>query len=103
MSVYERGKTKLIPFKDIIMLVSASNYSEIHLRDGEKLFTSKTLKHWSEKIDSTDFLRVHQSFYINLKCIRDIDVKQKRLCLSNGKEAFISRSKWSKVKAIILN
>lgn len=101
--VYHQGRNKIIAVNDIVMLVSYSNYSQIFLCSGEKIFTSKTLKHWSEKIDNRDFLRVHQSFFVNLNFIRELDVKQKRVNLANGLEAVVSRARWRSVKAIILN
>lgn len=98
ISVLQRGRKKNILDSDIIMITAYSNYSEIFLENGDKYFTSKTLKYWSEKIYDNNFIRIHQSFYINLNHIQEIDKKDKIIRLSNGLVACISRSKWSQIK-----
>lgn len=52
--------------RGIIRLESDSNYTTIHLRNGEKTVASKPLKHFEDILDPKLFLRIHNSHIINL-------------------------------------
>lgn len=54
--------------KDIYYCSSESNYSYIHLIDGRKILTSKTLKH-HENILGDGFFRIHHQYLINLTSV----------------------------------
>ena len=56
---------KFVEESHIVYCNSDSNYTTFYLLNGEKLLVSKTLKK-SEEMLSDDFLRVHNSFIINL-------------------------------------
>ena len=57
---------KFVEESHITYCNSDSNYTTFHLLDGQKLLVSKTLKK-SEEMLSSKFLRVHNSFLINLE------------------------------------
>lgn len=56
---------EFIEVNDIIYCNSQSNYTYIHLSDGNKVLVSKTLKEVESALANFFFLRVHQSYLIN--------------------------------------
>ncbi|MDX1409067.1 MAG: LytTR family DNA-binding domain-containing protein [Saprospiraceae bacterium] len=55
---------------DIIYLQAEGNYTTIVMSDGRKLLVSKTLKHFEQTLDQYRFIRVHHSYFVNIRHIR---------------------------------
>ncbi len=51
---------------NIKYIQSDNYYSIIHLKSGEKLMVSKTLKEYDEILSSEGFFRIHQKFLVNV-------------------------------------
>lgn len=81
----------VIDFKDLIYLNSDSNYTQVVLNN-EKVLISKTLKWIAEKLDKR-FLRVHNSFIVNLLQIKSYSMTKNHLVLKNGEVIPVSRAK----------
>lgn len=56
---------------DIVMCVASSNYTEVYLNDGARRVISKTLKEFEELLVPFNFYRPHQSYLINLSCVKE--------------------------------
>jgi len=54
---------------NIVFCKSDGNYTEIKLVDGEKIVVSRQIKFLEEKLDATQFVRVHKSYLINLSFV----------------------------------
>jgi two-component system LytT family response regulator len=54
---------------DIVYIEGDNNYSNIHMKNGNKLVISKTLAYVEPKLSDYPFLRIHKSHIINLKYI----------------------------------
>jgi two-component system, LytTR family, response regulator len=52
--------------KDIVKMASDSNYTNVFLKNGQKILVSKTLKALEEQLNSTDFIRVHSAHLVNI-------------------------------------
>ena len=59
-----------ISIRDIVHCDSESNYTTIHLINGDRIMVTRTLKEIEELVGSTDFFRVHHSHFVNLSCIK---------------------------------
>lgn len=59
-----------IYIRDIMHCQSESNYTTLHLVNGEKMLVTRTLKEIEESINSSDFFRVHHSHVINLALVK---------------------------------
>jgi two-component system LytT family response regulator len=95
-------KTNLIIEKSqICFLKSDSNYCEIHLFDGSIHLCSKTLKEIAGRIRNHAFIRVHQSYVINVNAMKSIDASYDQLTLLNGSGVPISRGHKAELKATI--
>lgn len=87
---HSNGLKKIIKLAEITMITAQSNYSTITTVSCEQFFTSKTLKYWQKQINSSQFLRVHSSYLINLDEVEEFDISTKRIFMSNGSLAKLS-------------
>lgn len=56
--------------EDIVYCEADSNYTNIFSRDGSKYVVSRTLKEYDDLLSEHDFFRIHNSYLINLNCIK---------------------------------
>ncbi len=70
MSISALDGIYFINIKDIIRCEAEDNYTHIHLRDGDKITASKTIKAYEELLSGVNFYRVHKSHLINLNYMR---------------------------------
>jgi two-component system LytT family response regulator len=66
ISVKADYKTQLVKVADIVYLESAGEYVRLHLADGTKLVTLFRLKNMENALQSSQFMRVHRSYIVNL-------------------------------------
>ena len=69
LSVHADRKTHLVKMSSILYLESAGEYVRLHLSDGTKLVTLFRLKNMESELQSSQFMRVHRSYIINLSHI----------------------------------
>ena len=70
MSISALDGIYFINIKDIIRCEAEDNYTHIHLRSGEKITASRTIKAYEEMLAGVNFYRVHKSHLINLNYMR---------------------------------
>lgn len=61
-----------VKYDNIVYIQAESEYSNIFLKNGEKLFVRKLLKWWEENLPSDKFLRIHRSNIVNVNYIKSI-------------------------------
>lgn len=97
LSVYADRKTHLVKMSNIVYVESAGEYVRLHLADGTSLVTLFRLKNMEASLQSSQFMRVHRSYIINLTYVTGFT--KGRVFLSNEeyvpigenyKEQFIS-------------
>jgi len=76
-----------VALNKIIALVADTNFVCILTDDGEKVYSSKTLKFYEDLLDKESFLRIHRSHIINLEKIIQID---------KGRTGFVTLSNQAK-------
>ena len=69
LSVHADRKTHLVKMSNIVYAESAGEYVRLHLADGTKLVTLFRLKNMESSLQSSQFMRVHRSYIINLSHI----------------------------------
>jgi two-component system LytT family response regulator len=69
--IKDRDSIKLISVDSIAWVDAAGDYMCIHA-EGETHIMRCTMKHLIEKLDSTNFKRVHRSTIVNLNCIEEV-------------------------------
>ena len=65
------GGISFIEVDEIVSLQADSNYTIIHQCNMQKLVISKTLKDFEDLLDQTQFARIHKSYIINIKYIKE--------------------------------
>lgn len=56
---------------DIICCEANSNYTNVHMQEGQKKVISKTLKEFEDMLSPYHFFRPHNSYLINLKRVKE--------------------------------
>ena len=89
---------EFVAIADIIYLEADSNYVSIFLVSGGKLFLAKTLKHMEALLAGHHFLRIHQSYLVNVSHIRKyIKGQGGYVIMNNGKSLTVSRANREKL------
>lgn len=92
LKVATKDAIYFINYDNIRFLKSESNYTNIHLTSGKKLLISKTLGLLSNQIKDTNFMRIHASYFINLKYISEFQKSKKTVILEDGTKLPVSLS-----------
>ncbi|MBU0558575.1 MAG: LytTR family DNA-binding domain-containing protein, partial [Bacteroidetes bacterium] len=93
----------LIPIKDVITLEAQDDYIQITTVDS-KYLKQKTMKYFENNLSPADFIRVHRSYIVNISAINKIEILEKDthiLILKNGTKIPVSRSGYTKLKAVL--
>ena len=65
------GGINFLEVNEIVSLQADSNYTIIHKQDMQKMVVTKTLKDFEDILDPNQFVRIHKSHIVNLKCINE--------------------------------
>lgn len=102
ISLHTLDKIIIVNLDDIVRCESDSNNTMFHLKEGKKVFVTKTLKYFADLLKPYGFLRVHQSHLVNLQCISAfIKTDGGYLMLKNGKSVPVSVRKKSEVIEVL--
>lgn len=75
----------IVAFDEIVYCQGEGVYTTFYLADGRKILMTHPLKDYEDLLPQTLFLRTHQSFIVNKKCVARYD-KEGLLHLRNGTE-----------------
>ncbi|MBN3582331.1 response regulator transcription factor [Algoriphagus aestuarii] len=85
---------EFIPTNHICYCEANGSYTDFHLKDNRKLVVSKNLKEYENLLSEMDFMRVHNSFLINLSEVKKfIKSEGGYIVMNNDKQVSISNSK----------
>jgi len=85
---------QMVPIDTIVSCSSDSNYTIFYLKEKQKIVVSRTLKEMEELLEEYLFLRVHNSYLINLNEVKKyIRGEGGYLIMSDGSSIDVSRSK----------
>ena len=70
ISVKADYKVSLVRIADIVYLESEGEYVRMHLADGTAITTLFRLKNMEAPLPADQFMRVHRSYIVNLRCIK---------------------------------
>lgn len=86
------GGISFIEVDDMVSLQADSNYTIIHMNSMQKLVISKTLKDFEELLDQTQFTRIHKSYIVNLRYIKEYSTTDGGIIkMTDGNQWSISR------------
>ena len=85
---------QMIPVQSVISCASDNNYTTLHLKDKKKITASRTLKEVEEMLEGLPFLRVHQSWLVNLdEIIKYVRGEGGYLVMSDGSSVDVARAR----------
>ena len=70
VAVKSRGRVRLVPVEQIDWFEAAGNYVRLHV-GSQRFLLRQTMNGLEEKLDPTQFVRIHRAAIVNLKRIRD--------------------------------
>ena len=88
----------LIEVDDILYLKADSNYTHVHMVNGNQHTCCTSLKKFTQKMGD-QFFRIHQSYLLNSKYIRRYDFSKNSLEVQNGDQLPVSRINKSMVSS----
>jgi len=93
----------VIPVYDILYLEAADDFVKIFTRKGHWL-KNKTMTHFEQQLDATQFIRVHRSYIVNISEITRLEPYEKDshiLLLKSGEKIPVSKTGMSKLKEVL--
>jgi two-component system LytT family response regulator len=67
------GQLHFFHSNEILRFESIGNYTQIFLKEKQKILVAKTLKEFDEMLDGFGFFRIHQSHLINMDAIKSFN------------------------------
>jgi len=98
-----RNEIKIIPVQDIKYLEANDDYVNIYTKEG-KFLKNKTLTFYEKTLESSQFVRVHRSYLVNISEITKIEPYEKEgymLRLKGGESIPVSKSGFPKLKTVL--
>ena len=87
------GKLIFLEPEEILFIVSDGNYSTIHTIDNKKIVVTKKLKEVNTLLPDELFFRIHNSYVINLKKVKEFFKTDGYVVLENNHKIPVSRQK----------
>jgi len=95
---------EVINLSEIIYCKAESNYTRFFLKNKTEHLVSKTLKEFEETLSDLFFFRIHNSFLINLNCVKGYNKgKSGSVVMCNGIALSLSRQKKNEFLNLFLN
>jgi two-component system LytT family response regulator len=85
--------SKKVLINQVVLLKGDINYTTIFLDDGKKKVLAHSIKYYEEFLKTHGFLRIHRTFMINPNHIKTYNQEERKLIMTNGQQAIISRRK----------
>ncbi|MBK8366743.1 MAG: response regulator transcription factor [Bacteroidetes bacterium] len=91
--ISDKGQQNIVSIESIIAIEAQESYCTIHTTE-KTYIASKNLKHFETVLESVpDFFRVHKSWLVNKKCIKQYSKSDLSIQLSNGLTTKLSKYK----------
>lgn len=88
---HTKGLT-IVDIDQIIHLEAQSNYTLLHLLNGNKIMATGCLKEYGELLESNEFIRIHKSHIIRIQSVKAYSTEGvPYVTLCNGKSIEVSR------------
>jgi two-component system LytT family response regulator len=86
---------------EIIRCEAVGNYTRLYIKDKKNIIASRTLKEYEDMLSEQQFLRVHRTHLVNIKCITSF-TRDHELTMNDGSIIPVSRRKWDTIKQQLL-
>ena len=93
---------EFVQVSDILYAEADSNYCRVHLSGGSRIFLAKTLKYIEDLLIDHPFLRIHQSYLINLAHLKKyVKGRGGYVVMKNGDNLAVSRASKEKLMKLV--
>jgi two-component system LytT family response regulator len=96
-----KHKGHSILVSEVLYLEACENYTFIYLQNGKRFIGSKPLKHYEDLLNEKDFVRIHRSFLVHLRHVKEYECKYRLLHLSGNRMLSVSHRKKYHISRII--
>jgi len=94
LMVHTKKESRFITEEDISACIANGNYTQIILSNKEEFTISKKLKSVEEKLNKSEFVRIHHSHIINIQHLEKYNNSgNQKVTLRNGIELEVSKRK----------
>ncbi|MEP0985434.1 LytTR family DNA-binding domain-containing protein [Ekhidna sp.] len=103
IKIVEKGWDIFIDHQDIMLVESNGNYCKLHISNKFYLY-KKTMKELESELNSSEFLRIHRSYIVNINLIKEVKYLGKNeyaFELSTGIKITSGRSFSDKIKSCL--
>lgn len=104
LPVQKNNKTYFVDFSDVIHVAADGHYTTIWTNDQQELFCNYALSRVQKELDTTQFVQVHRSHFVNLAYVESFERQQdKGQLFLQGSEVSVpvSRSKIGMLEAVL--
>ncbi|MFT4063041.1 MAG: LytTR family transcriptional regulator DNA-binding domain-containing protein [Edaphocola sp.] len=101
--VKDRGHIKIIPLPDVLYIEAADDYVKV-TTEGKYYLKHQRMAHFEAQLPPHQFVRVHRSYIVNIQHINKVELYEKEnycVTLRNGARIAVSRTGYSKLKAVL--
>ncbi len=92
LAIATMDEVRFIPFEEIIYCMSTSNYTTVFLRSGKSYLCTKTLKDISSRLPAEMFIRIHDSYLVNMHSITSLKKQTSEIEIENKLSLPVSRT-----------
>ena len=94
LSIPTRSGFEFIPINQILYCKSENNYCHIYVSGEKSRFVSRTLKDIASKLPTDSFIRIHQSYLINIDFVKGYSREDGgQILLTDGTKLPVSKTK----------
>ncbi|HMN05029.1 MAG TPA: LytTR family DNA-binding domain-containing protein [Flavobacteriales bacterium] len=98
LSLFNGDRNYFIPPAEVALCQADGNYTELHLADGRRFLSARTLKEYEDMLEPWGFLRVHRASLVNRAAVERLSGKY--VVLKDGREVEVSRRRLEEVARI---
>jgi len=88
--VGSKHKGDYVSIRDILYIEANENYSWLHLKQGNKLLSYKSIKHYEDTLELEGFTRIHRSHLVNISYVKAYEKKYRLLYLKGNIQLSVS-------------
>lgn len=93
------GRHYFIDPSDITHCLADRNYTELHLQDGRRFISARTLKEFEDMLRTAGFIRVHRSAIVNMAAVAHVE--EEHVVLHGGHRVELSRRRRTEVRLLL--
>jgi DNA-binding LytR/AlgR family response regulator len=99
--ILNHKSSKKVFVREVVLLEGDANYTTIFMDNGKKKVLAHSIKYYEEFLKTHGFLRVHRTFLVNPNHVQTYHQEDRKLTMTNGQQAMISRRKEHIAKKLI--